>query len=398
MQELLSFQDNLLKQTQADWFRYLYYQLPIAEKMIGIKGLRGVGKTTLLLQYLKYEWKNPETALYVTADHPYFYQNSLFELAGEWERWGGALLLIDEVHKYANWSRELKLIYDGFPQLKVIFTSSSALDLYRGESDLSRRLITRTLNGLSFREYLSLHKIIEHPAVYLPDVLQNHKNISREINNSIKILPHFKDYITSGYFPFSKPGHNEFINQKLIQVINTVLETDLAHVQDYSATNIAKIKKLLGVIAASAPFEPNISKIAQKLNLGRETVNHYLRHLQDAYILNLTNKPAKGIAALQKPDKIYIENTAFVHALQPQPEVGTLRETFFVNQLRNGGYEVALGTKGDFIVNSLYTFEIGGRNKDMSQISGLENAYLALDNIEGGIGPRIPLWLFGFLY
>lgn len=398
MQDLLLFQENLLKQTQSNWFRYLYHQLPLTEKMVGIKGLRGVGKTTLLLQYSKYKWENPETVLYVTADHPYFYQNSLFDLAGEWERMGGELLLIDEVHKYANWSRELKLIYDGFPTLKVVFTSSSALDLYRGESDLSRRLITLTLPGLSFREYLSLHKIIDHPIVSLSDILQNHRTIGREIINNIKVLPHFKNYIASGYFPFSKPGDDRFTNQKLIQVINTVLETDLAYVQDYSASNIAKIKKLLGVIAASAPFEPNISKIAQKLNLGRDTVNHYLQHLQDAYILILANKPAKGISALQKPDKIYIENTAFVNALQPQPEAGTLRETFFINQLRNSGYKVALSIKGDFLVDSKFTFEVGGKNKDMSQINGLENAYLALDEIESGVGSRIPLWLFGFLY
>lgn len=387
-----------MNQIPPDWFRYLYHQLPMAEKMVGIKGLRGVGKTTLLLQYLKYKWEDAETGLYVTADHPYFYQNSLFEVAGDWERLGGTLLLVDEVHKYANWSRELKLIYDGFPKLKVIFTSSSALDLYRGESDLSRRVVSQTLPGLSFREYLSLHQIIDLPVVALSDILQRHRAISREINSGIKILPHFKDYVTSGYFPFSKPGQTTFTTQKLIQVINTVLETDLAYVQDYSASNIIKIKKLLGVIAASAPFEPNISKIAQKLHLGRDTVNHYLRHLQDAYILNLVNKPTKGISALQKPDKIYIENTAFVHALQPRPETGTLRETFFLNQLRNSGYVVELSTKGDFLVDGTYTFEVGGRNKDMSQISGVDNAFLALDDIESGIGSRIPLWLLGFLY
>src|SRR5690606_19817752 len=208
--------------------------------MIGIKGLRGVGKTTLLLQYLRYKWKNPETSLYITADHPYFYQNSLFETAGEWERSGGALLLIDEIHKYANWSRELKLIYDGFPRLKIIFTSSSALDLYRGESDLSRRLISLILPGLSFREYLSFHDIIDYPVVSLADILQSHGEISREITSTIKILPHFKNYISSGYFPFSKPNQPEFTTQKLIQVINTILETDLAYVKDYSAANITK--------------------------------------------------------------------------------------------------------------------------------------------------------------
>lgn len=398
MQELFSFQQNLTNQVGSDWFRFLYDRLPKEERMIGIKGLRGVGKTTLLLQYLRYKWKNPETSLYITADHPYFYQNSLFETAGEWERSGGALLLIDEIHKYANWSRELKLIYDGFPRLKIIFTSSSALDLYRGESDLSRRLISLILPGLSFREYLSFHDIIDYPVVSLADILQSHGEISREITSTIKILPHFKNYISSGYFPFSKPNQPEFTTQKLIQVINTILETDLAYVKDYSAANITKIKKILGVIAASAPFEPNISKIAQKLNMGRDTVNQYLRHLQDAYLLILANKSTRGIGGLQKPDKIYIENTAFAHALQLHPEVGTLRETFFINQLRNSGYKVSLSDKGDFFVDEKYIFEIGGRNKEMAQIRGLENAFLALDDIESGFGVRLPLWLFGFLY
>lgn len=398
MDELFSFQDTLLKQTHSDWFRYLYYKIPIRERMIGIKGLRGVGKTTLLLQFLKYKWKDTETGLYVTADHPYFYQNTLFELAGVWERNGGALLLIDEVHKYPNWSRELKLIYDGYPNLQVLFTSSSALDLYRGESDLSRRITSQTLAGLSFREFLSLHKILDLSKLKLTEALTNHRSIGLDIASRLKILPHFKSYLISGYFPFIKPDDVNFANEKLIQVINTVLETDLSYIQGYNSTNIAKVKKLLGVIASSAPFEPNISKIAQKLHLGRDTVNMYLRHLHDAYILILTNKPSRGVNTLQKPDKIYIENTAFTYALQPSPEIGTLRETFFINQLKNSGHSIALSEKGDFIVDGKFVFEIGGRNKNVAQIKGVEDVYLALDDIETGMGYRIPLWLFGFLY
>lgn len=398
MEELISYQNNLLSQVNDTWFRYLYDKLKSEERLLGIKGLRGVGKTTLLLQYMKYGFDKPDKALYVTADHPYFYQNTLFELAAEWYRYGGELLLIDEVHKYPDWSREIKLIYDGHPKLKVIFTSSSALDLYRGESDLSRRLITQTLQGMSFREYLSLMHNMKFEAADLQQLLKGHQKISREVCSNMKPLPLFKEYLKGGYFPFIVHQNADTLGQRLIQVINTVLESDLSYIQDFSTANIIKIKKLLGVIASVAPFEPNISKIAQKLHLGRDTVNHYLRHLHDAYIVILANKPSKSISNLQKPDKIYIENTAFAYALQNVPEIGTIRETFFINQLRNAGYTVNLSDRGDFLINEKWTFEIGGRNKDNNQISNMDDAFLALDEIETGFNNKIPLWLFGFLY
>src|SRR5690554_3001103 len=316
MENLISFQNNLLSQLTGDWQRYLYNDLNTEERLLGVKGLRGVGKTTLLLQHLTRTPANQEKGLYVTADHPYFYKTSLFDLASQWYSYGGELLLIDEVHKYANWSRELKLIYDGFPKLQVIFTSSSALDLYRGESDLSRRLVTQFLHGMSFREYLHMKYDYDFDVLKLEDILKNHSKTARQITSEIKVLPLFKEYLKSGYFPFANSGNPSDFSIKLLQVINTVLETDLAFAQDYSVSNIEKIKKLLGVISVSAPFEPNISSIAQKLQIGRNTVTSFLYHLEDAHILSLANKPNKGISHLQKPDKMYFESTSFAYSFQ----------------------------------------------------------------------------------
>ncbi|MGY6523719.1 MAG: ATP-binding protein [Mongoliitalea sp.] len=400
MEELLAYQGNLLKSFQSSWYRYLYAELLVEERLLGIKGLRGVGKTTLLLQYLHQLTEAGEKAMYVTAEHPYFYTKNLFSLASLWYSYGGRVLLIDEVHKYPDWSRELKLIYDGFPELRVVFTSSSALDLYRGEADLSRRLETQLLHGLSFREYLSLYQGLSIEAIDFSSILGNPLAISTELIQKIgkPVLPLFKEYLRQGYFPFAKDLKPERVPQRLIQIINTVLESDLATIQGYSASNVTKVKQLLGVIAASVPFEPNISKIAEKMQLGRQTVNIFIKHLEDAKILNLLYEHVGGISQLQKPGKIYFENANFLFSLQLNPSVGTMRETFFLNQLKNSGHVVSLSKKADFLVDETYTFEIGGRTKDQSQIKGVEQAYLALDDLEFGMGNKIPLWVFGFLY
>ncbi|MEX0769746.1 MAG: AAA family ATPase [Balneolaceae bacterium] len=399
MEELISYQNNLLHQVESRWRRYLYPELTGERRLLGLKGLRGVGKTTMFLQYLAFDYAERQKGLYVTADHPWFYNHTLFDLAADWYKYGGQLLLIDEVHKYPGWSRELKLIYDGHPDLKVMFTSSSALDLYRGESDLSRRLVTRTLHGLSFREYLELKHGYSFRKLSLDEILKHHSGITPEITKEIKILPLFGQYLQEGYFPFSGDADDEPLFPRLLRIINTVLESDLAAIEGYDAGHIEKIKKLLGVVAESAPFEPNISKIAGRLQLGRNTVNFYLKNLHDACILHLLNKPGKGITKHQKPSKIYFENPVFTYAFQGSPNIGTVRETFFLNQLHNAGHRLHLSPdKGDFLVNARYLFEVGGKNKDDSQIRNMQEAYLALDNIEHGFANTVPLWLFGFLY
>lgn len=398
MEDLLRYYQSLISRTKDDWFRYNFKKLDWSPRLFGLKGLRGVGKTTMLLQYAKYLYPKDKKSLYVTIDHPWFYENSLFSLAEQWHAEGGQLLMIDEIHKYTNWSRELKVIFDGIPELDIKFTSSSALEIFRGEADLSRRTIVRELHGLSFREYLEFFHDIQLEPVTLDDILTHCEDVEHEIAKKVKPLAHFPDYLKRGYFPFSKTEEELYLEEKLHQVINTVLESDLTYIQDYSGQSVVNMKKLLGAIAASVPFEPNISKLASKLKMGRDTINHYLKKMADARLLHLINKPGKGVGVLQKPDKIYFENTNLAHAMNVRPDIGAMRETFFLNQLRNAGHTVELAGKADFLVNGNLTFEIGGRNKDSSQIRGKKNAFLAKDNIGNGAGNVIPLWLFGFMY
>lgn len=399
MEQLQTYQFNLLQETSNDFNRFLFKKLPWEQRMIAIKGLRGAGKTTLMLQHIKFDTENANTSLYVTADHPWFYNHTLLDLADQWHKAGGKILYIDEVHKYPNWSRELKNIYDGYPRMKIVFTASSALDIYRGESDLSRRVLTYNLPGMSFREYLELaHKIKIGPITF-EVLLNNHAAIA---TNILKQLPtpllFFKQYLISGYLPFTSENKETDYLTRLFNVIDTSIAYDLAFIENYSAAHATKIKKLLGVIAESAPFEPNITALAQKLSIGRDTTNMFLQHLQSAHLLNLINRPSQGIAALQKPDKIYLENTNLSYALKVQPDIGTIRETFVLNQLKNAGHKVELALKADFIVDGKYTLEVGGKNKTSKQINGTEDAFLVKDDIEIGFGNKIPAWMFGLLY
>lgn len=398
MDKLYEYQEELLKQVDNRFHRNLFSSLNWEERFFGITGLRGTGKTTMLLQYLKYKVRNRDEALYVTADHTWFYDHSLAHLARQFVKYGGKLLLIDEIHRYPGWSRELKNIYDGLPELQLIFTASSVLDILKGEEDLSRRAITRELPGLSFREYLEFQHGQTFPALSLDQLLERPKMAVAPVLEAIKPMPAFRKYLKRGYFPFSAGDQPDSFHQKLNQVINTVMEVDLQIAEDYSAANTIKMKKLLGVIAESAPFEPNISKIAGQLGMGRDTVKTYLNNLEQARLLNLLTRSTKGVAALQKPDKIFLENTNFSHALKTDPDPGTLRETFFISQLRNAGHKVELAKSGDFLIDEEMIFEIGGPSKDGSQIKNENNAWLALDELEHPYLNRIPLWLFGFLY
>lgn len=399
MESLIAYQENLLAYTDDEFFRFLHKSIPWDQRMIAIKGLRGAGKTTMILQHVKYIAKDKAKSLYVTADHPWFYNHTLLDLADQWYKAGGKVLYIDEVHKYANWSRELKNIYDGYPGMKVVFTASSALDIYRGESDLSRRVLSFELSGMSFREYLELAHKIKTPQIELNELWSNHIEFTRSILDKLdNPLVLFKEYLISGYLPFTNTNKEVDYLTRLFHVIDSSITHDLAFIQNYSATHAIKIKKLLGVIAESAPFEPNIAAIAKKLNLGRDTVNNFLQNLQSAHLLNLVNRPTQGIAALQKPDKIYLENTNLSFALNSNPEIGTIRETFLFNQLKNAGHKVQLADKGDFLINGKQIIEVGGKSKSYKQIVNLDDAYIAADEIEIGFGNKVPLWLFGFLY
>ena len=401
MEKLFQYQAALLQNISNDFNRYLFKKIQWNDRFVGIKGLRGVGKTTLLLQHLKYNLVDTNKHLYVTLDHPWFYTHSLYELAQSFHQLGGQTLLVDEVHKMKDWSGQIKIIFDGLPALQVIFTSSSALDLYRGEADLSRRVLSYQLAGLSFREYLQLYHGIHYPVIDLQELLQHHTLHADAITKLCKPLALIKDYLKRGYFPFSKSLGNESFEVRLIQTMEVILNEDLSYIDGYNADNIFKIKKLLGILAESVPFTANISSIADKLAIGRNTIKEYLHALEKAGLLNFLNRKGKGISLLQKPDKIYLENTNLSYALKSLPDIGTIRETFVLNQLKNMGKAIYLPDDGDIMVHEQkhnYLFEIGGKGKPDKQLKGKANSFVIADDIETGFMNKIPLYLFGFLY
>ena len=399
MDVLQSYHDNMLRHVNVDFVRELYHKINWEQRMLAIKGPRGAGKTTLMLQHLIQErGADNEQALYVTADFHWFYTHSLFETADEFYKNGGRFLYIDEVHKYPNWSRELKNIYDGFPDLKVVFSASSALEVYRGESDLSRRVITYELPGLSFREYLWFSHGETFPVLSLETILTNHSGPAREVVKKLHPLPRFHQYLKTGYLPIISEVSEGEVHLLLAQIINTVLDNDLAHIEGYTPGTAHKVKKLLGLLADSSPFKPNIAALARKLDVSRDSVYSWFGHLDQARLINLLHRAGKGSSLLQKPDKLYLENTNLAYTLKHRPDIGSIRETFLLNQLVNTSMEVALPTRGDFLVNQRFTLEVGGKNKNKDQIQNLENAWLVKDDIEQGFGNTIPLWLFGFLY
>jgi uncharacterized protein len=398
MEKLFSFQNNIIRSTPSVFKRYLYDAVAFDRRLVGIRGIRGVGKTTMLVQYLKTQ--PLPTSLYITADHPWFYQNTLLDTAEEWHKRGGRLLVVDEVHKYQNWSAELKNIYDGFPDMRVLFTASSALDIYRGEADLSRRALSYTLHGMSFREYLAFYGIVQLPVLSLADLFANHQQVASDIGQMLPSpLVHFKQYLQTGYLPLGIETRDaDEYGARVFQLIDAVLGFDLAFLHDYSASHQSKIRRLLGILSDSVPYTPNTQDLATNLQVSRNTVLLWLQHLEQAALTRNIHKSGHGTSALQKPDKIVLENTNFSYALGQNPNDGTLRETFVANQISNAGYPLLLAEQGDFVVADRYTLEVGGRNKKQKQIKGIADAWIVQDNIEVGYGNVIPLWLFGFLY
>ncbi|MDF1560103.1 MAG: AAA family ATPase [Bacteroidales bacterium] len=396
MESLLEFQENILRQINNGFRRYLHNQINWKHRMIGIKGPRGAGKTTLMLQRLKYDLGMIPEALYITADHNYFYNHTLFDVANDWYKQGGKILFIDEVHKYPNWSVELKNIYDGLPEMQVVFSVSSALDIYRGEADLSRRVITYLLAGLSFREFLLFTRGINFEAINIDDIRKDHQSLNRMITEDFRPLPSFRKYLEVGYLPIIAEGEDAYLI-KLKQVINTIVDIDLSYIASYNSGTAVKVKKLLGVIAESVPFKPNIAALARKLDLSRDSVYQYIYQLKDARLLNTLRLEGKGVSTLQKPERIFLENSNLAFALKEKPDIGNIRETFVLNQLLNAGLKVSSPDKGDFITDGL-TIEVGGKDKNSEQVKHLDNYIIASDNLETGAGNKAPVWLFGFLY
>jgi predicted AAA+ superfamily ATPase len=399
MDSLYYYNDILSATIRQDFKRSLFDTINWDQKMISIKGARGVGKTTLMLQRQKFGLNKKAHSLYVSMDHPYFYNRTLFDFTDEFYKMGGRFLFVDEVHKYILWSRELKVLYDAFPELQVVFSSSSALDIYRGESDLSRRVFTYHLPGMSFREFLIFKKKLKVQSVTLDHLISDHSVLTTKLSNEkdVHILPLFKEYLKTGYFPFSFPENEAGYSVKLNQVINTVLEMDMAYTDGYTPATALKLKKLLAILAESVPFQPNIAELSRKLSISRDSIYNYLKYLEKAMMINTLHAKGKGISLLQKPEKIYLENSNLSYALQLNPDIGSIRESFILNQLINSGHNVFYPKQGDFFVDK-YTIEVGGRRKPNNQLVGITQAYIAADDILAGAGNKIPLWLFGFLY
>ena len=398
MEDLFLRYRTKLKHIITDFVRSLMNDINWNARLIGIKGARGVGKTTLLLQYMKLNYSNNlENSLFVSLDSFGFKNRTLVGLADEFVRNGGKYLFLDEVHKYANWAQELKNIYDDHQELKVVFTGSSLLEILNSRADLSRRAIIYHMQGLSFREYLELETGIKFNQLALDDILKNHVSITGLINDKIKPFRYFNSYLKQGYYPFYKE-ESDLYDQRIEEVINMMLEVELPLLRGIEIGLVPKIKQLLTIISESVPFVPNIAALSQKMGIHRTTLMSYLYYLQEVGLTIQLQKNAHGNAKLQKPAKVYLENTNLMYVLSPlSSNIGNVRETFFTNQVSQKN-KLSYHKQTDFLINDEYAFEIGGREKSKKQIVNLKNAYIVADNIEYGYKNKIPLWLFGFLY
>ena len=368
-------------------------------RFVGLRGSRGVGKSTLLLQYAK-ERRDElgSSLLYVSLDELYFKKNKLVDFGREFVRQGGKLLLLDEVHRYGeDWSVELKLLYDSLPDLEVRFTSSSIIELSQAKGDLSRRAPLFDVYGLSLREFIQWSGGKELPVYSLADIVNKPDEIARELlRDGFKPMEYLKPYYRHGYYPYYWENP-ELYRQTVNTVVNTLLEQDLRPVYNLSVTTTERLKKMLVAIAESVPYKPNMSKLAEFLGTNRATVQECFYYLHQAQLIGLLPRQVRGIIRTQKPEKVYLDNTNLLYALPvSEPSVGTLRETFFYNALTTSGVDLGYAKSGDFMTDD-YVFEVGGRNKTNKQIAGQANAYRVLDDIDVGFGNRIPLWLFGLL-
>ncbi|MBQ6096298.1 MAG: ATP-binding protein [Bacteroidales bacterium] len=403
MDALFRKSDRLLANTGMDIIRDKMDEIHWNSQLITIIGAKGVGKSTLIRQHLKQNYKpGDRRALYCSADTVDMSTRTLVELAEEFSIRGGELLAIDEIHKYkpgtSDWSREIKEIYELFPDLKLIVSGSSLLRMREGDADLSRRAVKYTMPGLSFREALRFYHGLTFPKWTLDDILANPYDLWQSVSAKCKPVALFKEYLTKGYYPFLLEGEGDYYT-KIEQVVGYIVETELPQICRVDVSNVRKLQALIAMICSETPFELNANRIAAALEIGRDTVVEYLKYLGDAKVLNLLYSDKKKIGKLSKPDKVYLENTNIMYALAPtNVEIGTLRETFAVGCLSES-HNVEYGkTQGDFKVDAKYTFEIGGRSKDFSQVAGVKDSYIFADDWDMPDGAKLPLWMLGFLY
>jgi len=396
LEKLFKFQNRLKKSYKIEYKRYLYKEIDFRDKMLAIIGARGVGKTTLLFQYLAELEQQDKKALYISMDYPFLVGADLIDIVEEFVESGGEYILLDEIHRYKDFSSYLKTIYDLF-EIKVIFTGSSATSILNAKSDLSRRVTLYHLNGFSFREYLEIkHKKI-YPAYTLEQLTQNHSTICKDIVKDVgDILEDFRDYLKVGYYPFYFDKQSSYY-ENLLNTINLTIDLDLTSLGLIEQKYTYKLKKLLEVVCESKPFEVNYTKIAATSEISRAKLYDYIEFLNDGQMLLLVNEYVKGIKKINKPAKIYLNNTNLLFAYCENSELGTIRETFFANQLSVKN-RLHIAKQGDFLVDTKYLFEVGSKNKTFKQIKDIPNSFVVADGIEIGSENKIPLWVFGFLY
>ncbi len=395
---LRKLEKRILKELSSDYRRYLFEQIDFSSQMIGVVGARGVGKTTLLLQYLEVLKKShaPYKSLYFSYDYPTNVDIKLIDLAEAFSKLGGEFLIIDEIHKYEGFALDLKAIYDFYPKLKVIFTGSCAISIYNSQADLSRRAVLYYMNGLSYREFLELKLSIALPHYTLEELLENHIEITDRLTEHFLPLEHLQEYLTYGYYPFYFRDKGQYLRQ-LNAVVNQTIDIDLVNLGLVKQSFTNKLKKFLLIISSSNPYELNVTKVAGNVEVSRNTLYAYLQNLDKGGLLNIIGSTKKGISKLSKPEKLYLNNTNIFYTFGTEAKVGTIRETFFVSQLKHL-YNVEVSDKGDFVVDKKYTFEVGGNSKKFKQIKDVDNSYLIIDTDSTENSHKIPLWLFGFLY
>jgi uncharacterized protein len=394
-EKLLSNQLEILNQVSDKLRRNVLDHIEWQDKLIILAGARGVGKTTIMLQRLNEIMDGGIKVLYISMDDIIVSNLTLIEIAKYHLDNGGSYILIDEIHKYNNWSQELKNIYDRYKSLFVVVTGSSILEINEGQADLSRRAVKYAISGFSLREFINIESKQNFQPYSLSEIIENHEQICRQINKLINPLPFFNEYIQYGYYPFYLEGKRSYF-RKLNSAINHMIEVDLVQITRMDVSKLPKIKKLLYWLASTSPYEPNISKLSSALELDRNTVIHYLSYLDKAELTKSVWSATRTVGQLSKPDKIYLQNTNLFFLSASKPDIGTIRECFFVNCISHE-HSVSIPGKGDFFVDEKYTFEIGGKSKGYKQISSIPSSFIVAADVNYSVGNKIPLWLFGFL-
>ena len=399
MEQLIRRHLNRMQTVNLDFLRGLMNRINWNDRLILIKGQRGVGKTTLMLQRILKVFGSTDTStvLYVSLDNIYFASHGLLDFIEQFHKMGGKYLFIDEVHKYKNWSREIKNAYDEFTDLKMVLSGSSLVNMIEGEADLSRRCISYEMQGLSFREYIEMFHRQHFDVANLDDILRHGNDICTEINAKVRPIALFNQYLRLGYYPFLIEGKDSYYT-RIENVISMTIETELPQLRGLDIGNIRKIQALLVALSSGLPYILDTTKLSSISGIARTTLLQYLLYLHEARLINLLYSDMLTVKRMQKPDKIYIENTNLLHTLSDAVNHGTEREVFFVNQLSLSHQIEYSKTAADFTIDHTYTIEVGGHSKGNKQLEGVANGYIAAADEEYAIGNKIPLWLFGFLY